>query len=348
MVIRRHLAYPVLLALLLTVVLAGCQREPLPENGGVIGFSVAPATISGEVTKAATKADPSAQTDLVAVDKKVTVYGSYTAAGSTVALFGGVTLKCTEVSATGSTWTYSPPKYWSEDATHKFRAVFPDNAAGQAYSVADDKLSISGYSMATGFDLMVASAQQVAASRTSDKVTLKFRHACAAVRFQFAKAKGDTETYNITGLTLQDVSTTGTLDYVGLKDSDVSLGEWTPSTTLGSYTWPGTDTPWAVVESATETPVLYSPISPEWAFAVPQTLTASSALVITYDAGTGTNVQHLAVTLPLVSSNTTKIETWLPGKMYTYKVLLNPNAIELSVGWTDWPTENVHSFDPIG
>lgn len=345
MVMRQHLTYSALLALLLTVVLAGCQREPLPENGGAIAFSIAPATISGEVTKAATKADPSAQADLVAVGKTVKVYGSYT--GSTDPLFNGVTLTCSEVSATGSTWTYSPLKYWSEDATHKFRAVFPDSAAGQTYSVADDKLSVSGYSMATGFDLMAASAQQEAASRTSDKVTLKFRHACAAVCFQFAKAKGDTETYSITSLSLQDIATSGDLAYVGLQDDDINLNEWTPSTTLGSYTWPGTS-PWTVVESTTTSPVTYSPLSPEWAFAVPQTLAASSSVTVSYDAGTGTDIQHLTVTLPLVSTNTTKIEKWEPGKKYTYKILVNPNAIELSVGWTDWLDGSTHTFDPVG
>ena len=337
---RQSLSYPALLALLLTVALAGCQREPLPESGGAITFSVAPATISGEVTKAATKADPTAKTDLFAVDKKVTVYGSYTAAGSSVALFNGVTLKCTEVSATGSTWTYSPPKYWSEDATHKFRAVFPYDVAGKSYSAADDKLSVSGYSMG-GDDLMVASAQQIAASRESNTVTLKFRHACAAVSFQFAKAKGDTETYSITGIKLQNVSITG-----DMADDDANPTKWTPSTTLGSYMWPGTSSPWAVVESATESPVTYTAITPEWVFAVPQTLPSTSSLVLSYAAGTEPNVQNITVTIPLVSTNTTKISTWEPGKKYTYKVLVDPNAIGLTVSYEAWnPVGNYMTED---
>ena len=62
---------------------------------------------------------------------------------------------------------------------------------------------------------------------------------------------------------------------------------------------------------------------------------AAPTLYLSYMAGD----QEIHVTLPLVTSNTTKIETWLPGKMYTYKILLHPNAIELSVGWTEWTTK---------
>ena len=345
---RQHFAYQALLALLLTAALAGCQREPLPESGGAISFSVAPVTISGEVTKAATKADPTAKTDLVAVDKKVTVYGSYTAAGSSVALFDGVELKCTEVSGTGSTWTYSPLKYWSEDATHKFRAVYPYNAADKSYSVADDKLTISNYSMATGYDLMVASAQQPAASRESNTETLKFRHACAAVRLLFGKGGSDTQTYSIKNFTLQNIYKTGTLNYVGAsKNIDVDISEWTPGAREASaFVWTNSDG-WSVPAPTTEVP--FNPTDDcEWLFVVPQELTVTGTdtaptLSLTYMAGS----QEMHVTLPLVSDNST-IKKWLPGKMYTYKVLLNPNAIKLSVGWTDWPTETVHSFAPIG
>ena len=339
---RQHFAYQALLALLLTAAFAGCQREPLPESGGAVSFSVAPVTISGEVTKAATKADPTAKTDLIAVNNKVTVYGSYTAAGSSVALFDGVTLTCTEVSATGSTWTYSPLKYWSEDATHKFRAVFPYDVDGKSYSVADDKLSVSGYSMG-GDDLMVASAQQKAASRESNTVKLQFRHACAAVSFQFAKAKGDTETYSITGITLQDVSTTG-----DMADDETNPTKWTPNTTPGSsYTWTGG--PWTVAESTTESPVTYTAITPEWVFAVPQTLPSTSSLILSYAAGTAPNVQNITVTIPLVSTNTTKISTWEPGKKYTYKVLVDPNAIRFNVEISeDWIDETKHEYEPVG
>ena len=49
---RHHPAYPVLLTLLLTTALVGCQRDPLPERNDVIRFAVGPVAVASTTSKA--------------------------------------------------------------------------------------------------------------------------------------------------------------------------------------------------------------------------------------------------------------------------------------------------------
>lgn len=324
------------MALLLTVSFTGCQEEPQPESGDAIRFSVAPAVTSDLQTKA----DPSVEADLIADGKTITVWGSFkvgTADWTKVFENQPQTVTCSKEGSTVS-WDYGATRYWNRRANYRFCAVFPTTAAVQDGS-GSDKVIVN-YPSLPGYDLMVASSPLIdAATNGSNPVNLKFEHAGAAVRFLFAKTAGDTKTYNVTGLTLQNISVGGTMTYKGASNDGGASISWALAAA-------GTATPWTVTKPVPEatTDVPFDIITdPEWIFTVPQTLDATSATVFpALTVNYTVDGQALEVTLNL---KTTNIVKWEEGKAYTYKITVNPNAIDLTVDWTGWDTGGEDSMN---
>lgn len=320
---KRFPAYPALVALLMTTTFAGCRQELLPESGNPIRFSVAQAVISAEKTKA-DDGKPHGEEYLKQTTVPVRLYGSY--AGST--LFDGVELSCTD--ATANTWTYTPLRYWAQSGAHSFRAVFPLKASGQSYDAGTDQLNVT-FSMAEGYDLMVASAEQDAATRTSDQVVLPFTHASAAVRFLYGKSSEDTQSYSIKELKLQNLHTDGTLTYKGVAGTTAASMSWAPGTRVAAaYTWTASTSDPALPVDTENT------MFKDWFYVVPQTLNAGGStpaptvLQLKYMAGD----QEMSATFDL--NDVTADNKWEAGYAYTYTILVTPKVIGLTVSYESW------------
>lgn len=332
---RRHLAYPALAALLLTAALAGCQQESLPASGDAIRFSVSPAEVS--VKTKAGKPDDSAY--LIAVGKKALLYGGfYEGTAAATSLFdGSATLECTAVSGTSSTWSYGTQKFWDKRYTYDFRAVFPSTATVTAGSSSQVDVS---YDMASGYDLMVADTTIYAAYRSANLVSLKFRHACAAVRFLFTDG---TNEYALKSFQLKNIATAGTLNYGAAEP-------WTLSPTdTKVYSWKLSS--WPIPDADAQTGEGTAPEG--WYYVIPQDLSAAAndaaVLSFTYAAGPNETDQILPVTLKLnTSGSTSNITKWEAGKAYTYKINIQANEIIFTVSFGDWGANVNTEYEPIG
>jgi hypothetical protein len=344
---RRQIAYPALFALLLTTAIAGCQREPLPESRGIISFSVSSVAVSTEETKV-DDGKPHGESYLIQTTTPARLFGRYTETGSTtsVQLFEGVSLSCTDV--TGNIWIYTPSRYWAQNGFHDFCAVFPLKGSGQSYDLSTNTLTISDYSMEGGYDLMVASAQQDAATRGSDKITLPFVHANSAVRICFKDANGANidPDYEITSLELRNLQTSSTLTYTGVSGTTPASIAWSTGTREATaYTWTAStaDPAVAVTPATGEEYVTFK----DWFYVVPQALVVAgeegdvhTTLTFTYKAKTGGASQEFEASFNLDTGST---NAWVRGNAYTYYVTIHRETISLSVEWTDWETGQ--SFD---
>lgn len=231
---KRTFAYQALMALLLATAFAGCQREVLPSTGDPISFSVG--------TK--TKVDDNLTTFdyLLKNGNQITVWAERIVGGTHYNVFDGpqpTTVQCKQV-GNDFTWDYtggdaSKIKYWETTGTYKFRSVFPTTADIQS-NTSCDKLVID-YSMhESNYDLLVA-AKNFDARPSDNLVPLQFRHANAAVRFRF---KTVTQDIYLTGFSLQNVYTLGTLNYSGDGTTGVSMNEWTLHDTRAPQVFPWT------------------------------------------------------------------------------------------------------------
>lgn len=345
---RRHFAYPALMALLLATALAGCQQEPLPESGDAIRFSVQPADISIE-----TKAKPTSWSYLNTVGNKIKLYGTYTDGTTPTTLFdGSVPLMCTEVtdSPQSATWSYvtatTPTKYWDKRYSYQFSAAFPSTAditSGSGLVVAYDmsKGEVSGVKKGS-YDLMVASTASInAASRESNTVNLPFYHACAALRFKFQEGPGVTGTpaydYYIRSFEIQGVYTEKNLEYshTGVVDvSDWKVPEGGAVATLSYYS----DETGKQVPENGHSAYLFGT---EWYYAIPQALQNGAVIHFTYVID-GHESEVFDVNLPINTYSENPV-TWAPAQLYTYIITIQPDFISLSVSFDDW--ENGGSWD---
>ena len=315
---RRVLTYPGFLALLLTVTFAGCHQELLPEIGDAISFSFSYPTLA-----AGTKADLTDESNI----GTILLYGSKLSAGATekVSFFGpDGSSPSTTLEKSGEAWNYDPLKYWEQGASYDFRAIHPSSAVVTTGSYSGE-IVVSGFSIGSGYDLMVASQTGVeSATQAGTAVPLEFKHACGAVRFLF---KDGNEDYYIKSFELQGLTTSGTMTY----NSTNSLPTW-GSTSTATYAWPGT-TPWEVPEDYDDGTGLEG-----WYFIIPQDLTDAAELRFVYTVG-ASGTQEIPVTVPLkggVGVNTSGVTSWARANAYTYKITIRPDYISLSVGFDAW------------
>jgi hypothetical protein len=340
---RRLFAYLALAALLLTATLVGCRQEPLPASGDAIRFSVAPAA---EVVLQ-TKAKPDGSSYLIHEDSEVLLYGSFyeDGAATKTPLFNGdggsTTLKYKALSdATGFAWSYDDLKYWDKRYKYDFRAVFPKEKVSVT-SGSSSQVDVS-YAMASGYDLMVASATDLdAATRMTNSeytVSLPFQHACAAVRILFTDGDKD---YFLKSFQLKNIATAGTLNYGAAEP-------WTLSPTdTKVYQWKLTS--WEIPAPDAEG----LGAAPEgWYYVIPQTLSDADAdaAVVSFTYSVGQNgTQNIPVTLKLnTSGSASSITKWDAGKAYTYKINIQANEIIFTVSFGDWGANVNTEYEPIG
>ena len=326
---KLNAAYPaLLLTLLLTLALAGCRREPLSAEGGVIRFQVNTADISSSLTKYQLPIVDDLPGDFLQKDgNTVLVWGTMNDA----VLFDPLVLKCKGDGSTAS-WDYEGDRhYWNMTAAYQFRSVFTNGHDTQISSASDGSVTVnySGGNEFGGYDLMVAAKSL--ASSDAKSATLNFGHACAAVRFYCVDptrtSTATTANYNIKRFTLNYVSETGTLTYNG------SGMAWAPaSPTAEAYSLPATSLPWPVPSNIDDTEAALT----DWFFFVPQNLENNNASIEFSFAPTG--IDH-SVDVKYYLKN-----AWEAGKMYTYFIVLDPAGIQFNVDWADWADSENYTF----
>lgn len=333
-------AYPALLALLLTLALAGCRREPLPESGDAIRFSVSYAGISSAPTKAVTYPTVVAPGNLLEKNGvTVPVWGSLTVNGNKSNVFKdeSLPLVCTVTGTTDEdrtvSWNYTKGRYyWNRTASYQFRSAFAPGHDSDVKGSADEvKVDFSG-----GYDLMVAATAVPAGN--SQEAKLVFRHASSAVRFYCVdptRGDGDAANFTLTSFKLKNIVTKGTLTYSGTStvEADATVSGWTYGAddkvgdvfsrpASGELSWP-----WEV--PGVNVTDRYAAVS-DWFYFVPLDLADDAEIEFSFTmADTG---QTIDVTRKLKEVT----PAWVAGRMYAYFLVFQPVGIEFSVKWNDW------------
>jgi hypothetical protein len=323
---KLNAAYPALLALLLTLALAGCGREQLSAEGSVIRFQVNTAEISSSLTKYDLPAVDDVPGDFLRKNgNTVRVWGTMDAA----VLFDPYLVLTCDGNGSSASWNYAgDPYYWNMTAAYQFRSAFTnghDSDLGSA-SAASVTVNYSG-----GYDLMVAATSL--ASSDPKSATLYFGHACSAVRFYCVdptrSSSAATANFNIKSFKLNNVSETGTLTF--------SNGmAWNPEPPTAEVFTLSTE--WPVPSNNDDATAALTP----WFFFVPQNLASSNASIEFSFAPAGTEYAGIDQSVDVKYFLKDASTTWEAGKMYTYFIVLDPAAIEfINFSIQPWPSDAV-------
>lgn len=290
------------------------------------------------------------------------VFGYKVLAAGNATVFSG-----DEVTLSGTTWDYSPHRFWDNSATsYVFYAVSPHGIIPATPDhTQDGKFTSSTVTFATTYastnDILVAQEETVSRPASgvyaSTAVPMKFKHVTALLDIKARKSNSlhDSQV-TINSVSLNNVLSQGTFtvaSYDGTShEPQVALDNWTAGTTTASYT-----------NASGATSVTLSGITDlaEWTLSasnqttgttlidhlvvMPQTLTASGQqLVINYTITTGTETSVHEATIDMVSfdksddktNGTEVISAWEPNTHYLYYVTIDANAITFSASINAW------------
>jgi hypothetical protein len=340
---KRH--YFIIAAAFIGLIAASCSKNETSENNtadNAIGFG----TYAGR-TKADTDylVDGSATTN-IPNGKSIGMFGyvlngtTWAASGSTAVptLFNNV--QVTAASSDGSTFTYSPARYWPTSTSYKlsFYAYYPYGGAGITPSVTSGMGSYAFETQAAAanqVDFMMsnlAADQSKAAGNPSDgSVDLTFHHLLCQVKATAAasaemQANPAFKSCTITKIEILGVNSKGTL--TPSCPSATTTFAWTGQNTTANYT--------AGDPSNNENLLLL----------MPQSIPATATIRVTYDIvfnysadknDTSKDVPY-AGNVKTATLSTTAVSEWLQNKIYNYTIGVSLDKIEFTSTVTNWET----------
>lgn len=265
------------------------------------------------------------------------VYG-YTEGATTLDIFPANTT----ASKSGNVWTPSLKKYWAENTTYNFFAVYaPTVASAENDKITAQSVTVSNNTMTINFtnekgevDLVTAADGDVVTlyNKEGNTTNLTFKHALARVAFQFKWAcnTGSDMTIEVSNVTLGGTQKTGvlTVDAEGAQS-------WTATDNIAiSYVAPTT---------LSETNNLLPTINNDgtgYHYIIP---TSGVAPTISFDAVVKDSQNQIVKTYNVkdqklsAATNATNV-TFVPGASYHYTMNINPQfkIIEFTVEVGKW------------
>lgn len=282
----------------------------------------------------------------------------------------------------GTTWTYSPVRYWNRDnAYYDFYAISPSEDVAANAIVASHTLATGEFgSQSLTFegnnnDILIADKKHVPLDNYGQDVQLNFRHAVALFDLKVRKGTSmGSGVLKITAVSLESIDSEGTFAVSGYNASDHATAPnkaiitWT-ETDQASY-GPG-DGVNEVTTISDETPITTTgdQFLINNLVVMPQDFEASKQqLKISYTITTGTGGDEQINTFTdktydlILFDNTdypndddtdtagnqyndgTKVAGWVDGVHYTYIITIDAEAINFTATMQPWGTDNGYYY----
>ena len=335
----RHIA-----AILVLAALAGCAKTeyvPVPEKE--ITFTVAGYVPSS--TKATSLID--SQDNITTFNTRAYLYAEGIA---DVQNFFGATGETITWNSGTATWSPSHPYYWPKSSQSYINFVsWYDNVSAPT-TVSETALEWTGRTITGTDNILFAdvawrynqNASTYLFNGVVSGVPTLFHHALARVQVNLkstvsANPDDATETYEVTlqNVTLSGVYNRGTMKLVNTDLGSTGTRAWRSNvapTLLWSTASGSNADPLVAVNSNTTIGTSYSAVLAQRSF-IPQNLGDDVVLTITYSVTTRSNgtvtivESDIPATIQLntiKNSSDLEITQWLPNRIYTYNVAINP------------------------
>lgn len=228
--------YFYLFAAVAAMSLAGCSGDEVLESASESKTNVEAKPITFEnafvdkSTRATTPSDPSATV------KTLGSFYAYGYQGSNL-LFNGQEVSSTD---NGSTWSYSPLKYWVTNANYYFLGLANQGSkATVTPSLTDSKavqLVVAGFVDTGTADLLASLQSNVTGAQNNSAVALTFQHLLAKVKFTFTNSFKSTDdvTLKVKNVKITNCDSTATVTIVG--GASANTVTWSSFTAVNSET----------------------------------------------------------------------------------------------------------------
>lgn len=306
------------------IVMAGCSKTETVEmpDSAVIGFGSA---YIGNPTQ--TKAVSTLTTANI---DAFYVYGGHD--NSLTNTFDG-----TKVSKSGSTWSYSPVRYWDAGKSYNFAAYAPEIPAGKGTVSADEinrRLTFTDYVSGPDnqLDLIYADGVSVTAQQENNgPVSFNFQHLLSMIKFTFKSGFPVDVPVTVSGLKVYGMAAQGTYDNGWTPDGTQAVAEDTPFNEMVTTTAENK----ANASQATQAASVNFVVIPQSG----GTVTVSFTAAVSLEAG---NVKTKEFT-------TTLVPAWDAGNCYNYVATISEQNMEVqSITYgdpnvTEWVEQEIES-----
>lgn len=306
------------------VVMAGCSKTETVEmpDSAVIGFGSA---YIGNPTQ--TKAVSTLTTANI---DAFYVYGGHD--NSLTNTFDG-----TKVTKSGSTWSYSPVRYWDAGKSYNFAAYAPEIPAGKGTVSTDEingRLTFTDYVSGPDnqLDLIYADGVSITAQQENNgPVSFNFQHLLSMIKFTFKSGFPVDVPVTVSDLKVYGMVAQGTYDNGWTPDGTQAVAEDTPFNEMATTTAENKADASQATQAASANFVV-----------IPQsggTVTVSFTAAVSLEAG---NVKTKEFT-------TTLVPAWDAGNCYNYVATISEQNMEVqSITYgdpnvTEWVEQEIES-----